>query len=51
MEIAMPPLQAATQYSVTNNSTEINAGRLQDKVDLSHSGAPLSPFTLTENHI
>jgi len=46
MDIAMPPLQAATHYSVTINSTEINVGRLQDKVDLSHCGAPLSPFTL-----
>jgi len=51
MGTAMPHLQAATQYSVTINSTEINAGRLQDQVDLSHCAASFSPFTLTENHM
>jgi hypothetical protein len=47
----MPPLEAATQYSVIISSTEINVGRLQDQVDLRHCGAPFSPFTLTENHM
>lgn len=47
----MPPLRAATQYSGTINSTEINVGRLQDQVDLSHCGAPFSPFTLRANHM
>lgn len=51
MGIALAPLQAATQFSVTINSTEINAGTLQDQVDLRHCGAPFSPFTLTENHM
>jgi len=51
MGITLPPLQAATQYSVTINSTEINVGRLQDQVDLRHCGALFSPFTLTENHM
>jgi hypothetical protein len=39
MDNALPSLQAEAQYSETINCKEINEGRLQDQVDLSHCGA------------